>query len=125
MGYHAWVPVLVRSYRTAAHGRSRIRAIKELPILPKFLLAAIPATVHGDLGAVRYFDRIERDIALAPLKIPSWQVEQFATELQAINDAETARARRLTAAKPDKTRWQRLTPQTLPEVMARLFGADS
>jgi hypothetical protein len=118
-----WVPVEIRSYRTAIGRRTRRREAKEIPLLPKCLFAAIPSAVHGDLQALRYFDRLERDLATGePFLIPHNQVMAFRQAIEAENEIERQRAAKAAALPKKASKWVALTPATAAEVLKSMFG---
>jgi len=120
MGYDAWAPFEVRGYRVTR--RMAVYRHREYPILPRGLLAAIPEAAHGDLQRIRDFDCIQRDTALAPVKIPANHIRIFRDRVVDWNERELRRINAGNRGKPAKKAWRRIDPDSLPGIMATLFG---
>ena len=118
MGFSAWVPTEIRSYRTTGNRRTRHRTLIEVPLLPKTLFAAIPEALQRDLGTVRYYTSLERDEALEALKIEDWEMAAFRTEVEASNEQERDRQKRQ-ATRPRKRQWM-AAPAALQELLRRM-----
>lgn len=118
MGFPAWVPVEIRSYRTTGNRRTRHRTLIEVPLLPKTMFAALPEALHSDLQAVRYYTSLERDEALEALKIEDWEMAAFRTEVEASNEQERDRQKRQ-ASRPKKRQWI-AAPTALAELLRRM-----
>jgi hypothetical protein len=125
MGVMVWVPVEFVAYRTAASRRSRLlRKYRILPAIPRTLFAATETARLGEFHQIRYFDSVERDWALVPLKIPDNQVQLFRETLDRHNEQEARRAMTGTGTKAGKRKWQKLEPAKLPEIMREMFGGN-
>lgn len=120
MGYEAWAPFEIRAWRPSR--KARVWRTREYQVIPKCLFAAVPEARHGDLQRIRYFDAIERDAALAPLRIPAIEVARFRDNLAAWNDREIARITAGNRGKPDKKAWVKLDPENLAGVLRTLYG---
>ena len=109
MGFPAWVPCQIITCRTGIGRRVTAKAaiqLKELPILPKRLFAAIPEAVHGDLASIRHLVAIERDAASEPLRIPFCHIQRFREEIDRENTAALALAQK--ASRKQKAKWRSL-----------------
>lgn len=108
LGFDAWVPSEMRATRPHAARRLTAKAaaisIKELPVLPKRIFAAVPDHLHAEIQSIRHLVGIERDAALAPLKIPASQIVQFRGEIDRLNTATLALAAKQT--RKEKAKWR-------------------
>jgi len=120
MGFAAWVPMDIRSHRI--HKSSKARKAEEWPMLPKCLIAAVPEARHGELRKIRGFDSLQRDNALAPLQIPHDQVERFMDYIEDRNK-KVRNAIKGGKAEVSKPVVVKMTPENLPYVMEKMFGA--
>jgi hypothetical protein len=123
MGYEAWAPFEVHGYRVTR--KSSVHRHREHPVIPGALFAAVPETFHGDLQRIRYFDRIQRDVALAPVQIPAIHIRRFADTLADWNERELRRISAGNRGRPAKRAWVKLEPGNVASLMAALFGGDA
>jgi hypothetical protein len=109
-GFDAWVPiqcVLSRpsvARRVSAH--SNARKVKELPVLPKRLFAAVPVALQRELTGIRHLDSIERDAASMALQIPHGQILTFKAEIDRMN--ADILALNAIATRKSKAKWKNL-----------------
>ena len=107
LGFEAWVPSEIRAIRPHCARRVTAKAavsIRELPLLPKRIMAAVPQGIHGKLLEIRHMVAVERDAALAPLQIPANQVLAFRAEIDRLNTATLALASKPT--RKEKAVWK-------------------
>jgi hypothetical protein len=109
MGFPAWVPCQMISTRLGI-GRRKLAhptvAIKELPVLPRRLFAAVPVALEADLLKVRHLVALERDAALAPVSVPGSQIDAFRAEIDRENTAALALMQ--TQSRKQKAKWRSL-----------------
>lgn len=110
MGFQAWVPsqiIIVRDNRgRRVMARSQLQTVKELPILPKRLFAAVPVALQADLEAIRHLAGIERDADQRAVSVPMSQITAFRAEIDRENTASLALAQR--AGRKQKAKWKSL-----------------
>jgi len=99
MGFPAWVPCQLVASRPGIARRvlaKPIVAVKELPVLPRRLFAAVPswAVSQAELDGIRHMEAIERDAEQAPVWIPDAQIAAFRAEIDRVNTATLALATR-------------------------------
>lgn len=110
--FPCWVPsqiVVVRDCRgRSAMARSNLQTVRELPILPKRLFAAVPswAIGQGELDHIRHFVGVERDGDQRLVVIPDAQITAFRAEIDRENTASLALAQR--AGRKQKAQWKSL-----------------
>jgi len=109
MGFAAWVPCQMISTRLGI-GRRKLSApavaIKELPVLPRRLFAAVPVALEADLLKVRHLVALERDAALDPVSVPGSQIDAFRAEIDRENTAALALAS--ARSRKQKQKWRSL-----------------
>lgn len=111
MGFRAWVPAQIIVTRTAAGRRLTAKAtqhVKELPILPRRLFAAVPmwAVHQAELDGLRYMEGFEQNAELCPVQIPDAEIARFKAAIDAENTAALALAQK--ASRRQKARWKAL-----------------
>lgn len=111
MGFAAWVPCQMIASRPGIARRKLAHpavAIKELPVLPRRLFAAVPLWVEyqAELDGIRHFAGFERDIDQRVVQIPDSQIAAFRAEI----DRENCAALALISAKSrkQKAKWKSL-----------------
>jgi hypothetical protein len=108
MGYDNWVPsqlIVIRltlSRRVTACGR--LMKVKELPILPRRLFAAIPDALQAEVEAIRHCAGLERDGDSRPLCVPDAEIARFRAAIDAENTAAMALAQK--ASRRQKAKWR-------------------
>jgi len=95
MGFPAWVPCQLVASRPGIARRVTARAavaVKELPVLPRRLFAAVPswAVSQAELDGIRHMEAIERNAELLPVWIPDGQIAAFKAEIDRENTAALA-----------------------------------
>lgn len=109
-GFDAWVPVQIITTRAAIARRITARAhmqtIKELPILPRRVFAAVPVALHAELEGVRHLVAIERNADQEAVSVPHSQIAAFKAAIDAENTAALALAQR--ASRKQKAKWKSL-----------------
>ena len=107
-GFEAWNPVQVIACRPAISRRvtakSQMRTYREIALLPRRVLAAIPEALHGDLAAIRHLVAIERNAALEPLRIPANDIDRFRAAIELENSMALALVHR--AGRKQKAQWR-------------------
>jgi hypothetical protein len=109
LGFDAWVPCQMIVSRPAIARRVTAKAavsIKELPILPKRLFAAIPVALEADLLRIRHCVAVERDAALEAVYVPDAQIAAFRAEIDRENTASLALAQ--AKSRKQKAKWRSL-----------------
>lgn len=90
LGFQSWVPAQIIATRTAAGRRATAKpatVLKELPILPRRLFAAVPVALQADLDGIRHLVAIERDTASGAICVPHSQIVAFRDEIDRENTA--------------------------------------
>lgn len=111
LGFDAWVPCQMITSRPGI-ARRKLAApgvsIKELPILPKRIFAAVPmwAVYQAELDGIRYFDGFEQDAEQRPVQVPDNQITAFRAEIDRENTASLALAQK--ASRRQKAKWRSL-----------------
>jgi len=109
MGFAAWVPCQMIVSRPGIARRKLSHAavaIKELPVLPRRLFAAVPVALEADLLKVRHLVALERDAALDPVSVPGNQIDAFRAEIDRENTAALALAS--ARSRKQKAKWRSL-----------------
>lgn len=109
LGFDCWVPCQMIATRPAIARRVTAKAavqIKELPLLPKRLFAAVPVAVEADLLRIRHCVAVERDAALEPVYVPDAQIAAFRAEIDRENTAAMALAQ--AKSRKQKQKWKAL-----------------
>jgi hypothetical protein len=110
LGFDAWVPVQLIAARPAIARRvtakAHLSAIKEIPILPRRLFAAVPVALEADLMRIRHLVAVEHDADSRPLSVPSGQVQAFRETIDRENTAAMALAQK--ASRKQKAKWRSL-----------------
>ncbi len=112
LGFDAWVPVQLIASRPAiarrVSAKSDMRRMKELPILPRRLFAAVPrwAVLQGELEHIRHLIAVECDADSKPLCVPPEQIQAFRETIDAENTAALALAQK--ASRKQKAKWRSL-----------------
>lgn len=110
MGYDAWVPaqIVVARPHTARKvtAKAHLQKIRELPILPRRLFAAVPVHVQDELQRIRHLVGIERDGQMLPVQISHAQIIAFRAEIDRENTAALALAQK--ASRKQKAKWKTL-----------------
>lgn len=110
--FPVWVPsqiIVVRDCRgRRVTARAQLQAIKELPILPKRIFAAVPswALLQGELDHIRHLVGVEHDADQRPVSVPDSQITAFRAAIDAENTASLALAQR--AGRKQKAKWKSL-----------------
>lgn len=113
----AWVPVEIRSYRTAVVRKHRgPPQTKEYPLLPKRLFAAVPVALQGVLATVRHLAAIERGSDATALQIPAHEIALFRARVAELN-ADTLALCKIT------TRKQKRAWKSMKEALEEMIGA--
>jgi len=110
MGFAAWVPCQMIASRPGIARRKLSApavAIKELPVLPRRLFAAVPVALEADLLKVRHLVALERDAALDPVSVPGNQIDAFRAEIDRENTAALALMQARNSRK-QKAKWRSL-----------------
>lgn len=111
LGFNAWVPVqLVYARREigrriTAKGRHEMR---EIPILPRRVFAAVPRWVvlQGELEHIRHLIAVECDADSRHPSVPDAEIAAFRAAIDAENTAALALAQK--ASRKQKARWRSL-----------------
>ena len=112
LGFPCWVPaqiVVVRDCRgRRVTARAQMQSIRELPILPKRIFAAVPswALLQGELDHIRHLVAVERDADQRAVSVPDSQITAFRAEIDRVNTASLALAQR--AGRKQKAQWKSL-----------------
>ena len=107
-GFDAWVPVQIIA---ACRGGSRRvtakeQTIKELPILPRRLFAAVPDALHAELEGIRHLVAIERNADQEAISVPYSQIHAFRVTIDNENTAALALSQK--ASRKQKAKWKSL-----------------
>lgn len=123
LGFDAWVPSQIIVTRDArgrrVMARSQLQTIKELPILPKRIFAALPSWIilHQDeLNGIRHYAGLERDGEQRVVWVPTAQITAFRAEIDRENTASLALAQR--AGRKQKAQWKSLHDALLEMIEA-------
>lgn len=120
LGFDAWVPAQLIASRPAiarrVSAKSGLRQIKELPILPRRLFAAVPVALEADLMRIRHLVAVEHDADSRPVSVPSSQIAAFKSAIDAENTAALALATR--PNRKQKARWRSLKDGLLEAIEA-------
>ena len=112
LGFPCWVPsqiIVVRDCRgRRVTARAQMQSIRDLPILPKRIFAAVPswALLQGELDHIRHLVAVERDADQRPVSVPDSQITAFRAEIDRVNTASLALAQR--AGRKQKAQWKSL-----------------
>lgn len=110
MGYDAYVPCQIIAARPAAARRvtakAHLQTIRELPILPRRVFAAVPEWLQDEIAGIRHLIGIERDVGMSPIAIPDSQIAAFRAEIDRENTAALALASR--PSRKQKAKWRSL-----------------
>lgn len=112
MGWPAWVPVQIITSRPVAArkvtAKAHLQTIKELPILPRRIFAAVPswAVWQDELHGIQHYVGIERQADNSVVWVPDVQISAFRAEIDAVNTAALALSQR--ASRRQKTKWRDL-----------------
>jgi hypothetical protein len=109
-GFEAWVPAQIIVCRPSiarrVSAKSQLQKIKELPILPRRLFAAVPVAQEADLAGIRHLVAVERDGASEAISVPSAEIARFRAAIDAENTAALALAQK--ASRKQKAKWRSL-----------------
>lgn len=109
-GFDAWVPVQIIAARPQIARRitakAQLQTIKEIPVLPRRLFAAVPVALQAELEGVRHLVAIERNAALEAISVPFNQIHAFRVEIDRENTAALALSQR--ASRKQKAKWKSL-----------------
>lgn len=109
--WDAWVPCQIITARPHAARRvtakAHLQTIKELPILPRRIFAAVPlwAVLQGELDHIRHLVAVERNAALEPVSVPANEIHAFRAAIDAENTAALALSQ---ASRRQKAKWRSL-----------------
>lgn len=109
LGFDAWVPCQIIVTRPAMSRRVTAVAnqrIKELPILPRRIFAAVPVALQGEVSKIRHLVAVERDGASEAICVSSAEMTRFRAAIDAENTAAMALAQK--ASRKQKQRWKQL-----------------
>lgn len=109
LGFDAWVPSQIVVTRPAMSRRVTAVAnqrIKELPILPRRLFAAVPVALQAEVSKIRHLVAFERDGASDAVCVSSAEIARFRAAIDAENTAALALAQK--ASRKQKARWKQL-----------------
>lgn len=119
-GFDAWVPAQIIVTRPHAARRitakAHVQTVKESPILPRRVFAAIPVACHGDLAGIRHLVGVERDGNQLPVSVPPGQITAFKAEIDRENTATLALAER--PNRKQKAKWKALQDALLDMIHA-------
>jgi hypothetical protein len=109
--FPAWVPCQLVASRPAIGRRVTAKAsiaIRELPILPRRIFAAVPswAVLQGELSHIRHLVAVECDGNSRPISVPPEQIAAFRAEIDRENTATLALATRQN--RKQKAKWKSL-----------------
>ena len=110
--FDAWNPVQIIACRPAiarrVSSKAQLRTIKEIPILPRRIFAAVPhwAVLQGELSHIRHLVAVEHGSDSRPLSVPSAEIERFRAAIDAENTAALALAQK--ASRRQKAKWRSL-----------------
>lgn len=109
-GFDCWIPVQIITARPQIARRitakAHIQTIKELPILPRRLFAAVPEALHAELEGIRHLVAIERNADQEAICVPHSQITAFRAEIDRENTAALALSQR--ASRRQKAKWKSL-----------------
>lgn len=109
-GFDAWVPVQIITSRPQIARRitakAHMQTIKELPILPRVLFAAVPVALQAELEGIRHFVAIERNADQEAISVPHSQIHAFRVTIDNENTAALALSQR--ASRKQKAKWKSL-----------------
>ena len=114
-GFDAWVPVQIIACRPQIARRitakTGLKAYREICLLPRRVFVSMPLeaaeeAVHGKVGGIRHAVAVERNAALEAISVPSAEITQFRTAIDAENTAALALATR--PSRRQKARWRSL-----------------
>ena len=107
-GFDAWIPVQIITARPQIARRitakAHIQTIRELPILPRRLFAAVPEALHAELEGIRHLVAIERNADQEAVSVPHSQLHAFRVTIDAENTAALALSQR--ACRKQKAKWR-------------------
>ena len=110
LGFEAWLPVQLVACRPQIARRITAKAqlakIREIPILPRRVFAAIPVALQAEVSKVRHLVAIERNAAQEAISVPSSQIAAFRAEIDRENTAALALASR--PSRKQKAKWKSL-----------------
>jgi hypothetical protein len=112
MGFAAWVPCQMISTRLGI-GRRKLSApavaIRELPVLPRRLFAAVPmwAVYQHELDGIRHCQGFEQNADQMVVQIPDNQITAFRAEIDRENTAALALMQARNSRK-QKAKWRSL-----------------
>lgn len=109
-GFDAWVPVQIITSRPQIARRitakAHMQTIKELPILPRRLFAAVPVALQAELEGIRHLVAIERNADQEAISVPHSQIHAFRVTIDNENTAALALSQR--ASRKQKAKWKSL-----------------
>lgn len=110
LGFDAWLPAQIIVARPSIGRRvtakAQLRRIRELPILPRRLFAAVPVALQAELRGIRHLVAVEHDGASRPLSVPAAEIARFRAAIDAENTASLALAQK--ASRKQKAQWRAL-----------------
>lgn len=110
--WDAWVPAQIIVCRPAiarrVSSKAQLRSIKEVPILPRRIFAAVPswAVLQGELCHIRHMVGVEHDGASRPIYVSPAEIARFKAAIDAENTAALALAQK--ASRKQKAKWRSL-----------------
>ena len=109
-GFEAWVPVQIIASRPHVSRRvtskAHLQTIRELPILPRRVFAAVPVALQAELEGIRHLVAIERNADQEAVSVPSSQIHAFRVTIDNENTAALALSQR--ASRKQKAKWKSL-----------------
>ena len=109
-GFDCWVPVQIITSRPQIARRitakAHMQTIKELPILPRRLFAAVPVALQAELEGIRHLVAIERNADQEAISVPHSQIHAFRVTIDNENTAALALSQR--ASRKQKAKWKSL-----------------
>lgn len=109
-GFDAWVPVQIITSRPQIARRitakAHMQTIKELPILPRRMFAAVPVALQDELEGIRHLVAIERNADQEAISVPHSQIHAFRVTIDNENTAALALSQR--ASRKQKAKWKSL-----------------
>jgi hypothetical protein len=111
MGFAAWVPCQMIASRPGIARRKLSHpatTIKELPVLPRRLFAAVPmwAVYQHELDGIRHCQGFEQNADQMVVQIPDSQIIAFRAEIDRENTAALALVQ--TQSRKQKAKWRSL-----------------
>ena len=110
LGFDCWVPVQIIASRPSIARRitskAHMQTIKELPILPRRLFAAVPVALQAELEGIRHLVAIERNADQEAICVPHSQLHAFRVTIDNENTAALALSQR--ASRKQKAKWKSL-----------------